>query len=89
MHRFTCNICNSACTAETLDREIPSCPKCKSNVRFRWIVHALSVGLFGESIPLKKYPRRKNIRGIGMSDEGGIAAVLTRKLDYKNTFLSS
>jgi len=84
--RFTCNICSTACTAEALDREIPSCPKCKSNVRFRWIVHALSTGLFGESIPLGKFPRRKKIRGIGLSDEGRLAHVLTKRLDYRNTF---
>jgi SAM-dependent methyltransferase len=86
LYRFTCNICNSPCSAEELDREIPSCPKCKSNVRFRWIVHALSTGLFGESLPLTKFPRRKNIRGIGMSDEGRVAHALSKRLDYRNTF---
>jgi SAM-dependent methyltransferase len=87
--RFTCNICNTVCTAETpeeLDREIPSCPKCKSNVRFRWIVHALSTGLFGESIPLGRFPRRKKICGIGLSDETRLAAGLARRLAYRNTF---
>ena len=86
MYRFICNVCDSRCSAETLDRYIPSSGKCKSNVRKRWIVHAVSTELFGESIPLSKFPRRKKIRGIGLSDEGRIAHILTKRLDYKNTF---
>jgi SAM-dependent methyltransferase len=84
--RFTCNVCSSECRAETLDREIPSC-KCGSNVRFRWIVHALSTGLFGESLPLKKFPKDKNIRGVSLSDWGPIAKILAKRFDYQNTFL--
>lgn len=86
MHRFTCNICGSQCCAETLDRELSSCARCKSNVRFRWIVHALSVELFGSSLPLKKFPRRKKTRGFGMSDALPIATPLAKRLDYRNTF---
>ncbi|HWE49005.1 MAG TPA: class I SAM-dependent methyltransferase [Bryobacteraceae bacterium] len=86
MPRFTCNLCGAACSDETLDREIASCAKCGSNVRFRWIVHALSVNLFGSSIPLKKFPRNKKIRGFGMSDPGAIAEQLVKRLDYRNTF---
>ena len=85
MHHFTCNICNSAVTSETLEREAPSCPHCGSNVRFRWIVHALSTELFGESIPLPRLPNRKKIRGLGMSDPQPIADVLSKRFDYKNT----
>lgn len=86
MHRFTCNICGSACSAETLDRELASCAKCGSNVRFRWIVHALSTELFGESFLLNKFPRQKSICGLGLSDEGRIAHGLARRLHYQNTF---
>ncbi len=85
--RFTCNVCNSPCAAQTVDREIPSCAKCGSNVRFRWIVEALSIELFGKSLPLKKFPRDRKIRGISMSDWGPIAKVLARRFDYRNTFL--
>jgi SAM-dependent methyltransferase len=87
LYRFTCNICNSRCGAETLDREIPSCSKCGSNVRFRWIVHALSTELFGRSLPLKEFPRDRKIRGVSLSDWGPIAKVLARRFDYQNTFL--
>lgn len=85
--RFTCNVCNSPCRAETLDREIPSCEKCGSNVRFRWIVHALSTELFGKSLPLKQFPRDRGIHGISLSDWGPIAKVLANRFDYQNTFL--
>jgi SAM-dependent methyltransferase len=85
MHRFTCNICGAACAAETLERETPSCEHCGSNVRFRWIVHALSMELFGESLTLPDFPVRKDIRGIGMSDPAPIAAVLAGRFDYVNT----
>ena len=86
MPRFTCNICNSPCSAETLDREIPSCRKCRSNVRFRWAVQALSMELFGRVLPLKEFPRSRQIRGIGLSDWGPIAKILAKRFDYKNTF---
>lgn len=86
MSRFTCNVCGANCSDESLDREIPSCAKCGSNVRFRWIVHALSTELFGSSIPLKKFPRNKKIRGFGMSDPDSIAEKLVKRLDYRNTF---
>jgi SAM-dependent methyltransferase len=82
---FVCNICGSACRSEVLDRELPSCDKCGSNVRFRWIVHALSTEIFGESLLLKKFPKRKKIRGIGMSDSPQIADVLSSRFDYTNT----
>ncbi len=86
MHRFTCNICGSAAAAELPDREVSSCGRCGSNVRFRWIVQALSVELFGESIPLSKFPSQKKLRGLGMSDPPRIADVLSKRFDYKNTF---
>jgi SAM-dependent methyltransferase len=85
MHSFTCNICNARCNAETLDRELSTCDECGSNVRFRWIVHALSTNLFGQSLVLKDFAVRKKIRGIGMSDFLRIADVLSNRFDYKNT----
>ena len=86
LHHFTCNICGSKCTAETLDREIPSCP-CGSNVRFRWVVHAVSMELFGQSLPLKKFPRSKHVRGLGLSDTLLFSNVFSKRFDYQNTCL--
>lgn len=90
MPEFRCNICGAACSVDypltELPREEPTC-LCGSNVRFRWIVHALSVELFGESLTLPAFPEMRQIRGIGMSDWSLIAEPLHRqKFDYKNTF---
>ena len=85
MYSFVCNICDSPCNALVLDRELPSCNKCGSNVRFRWIVHALAMEVFGESLPLKQFTRRKMIRGLGMSDALPVAEALAKHFDYKNT----
>jgi len=82
---FTCNICGAACVAEKFEREAPSCETCGSNVRFRWIVHALSTELFGETLPLTDFPVRKDIKAIGLSDPEPIAAILAQRFDYINT----
>ena len=52
----------------------------------RGIVHHLSVGLFGRSLPLPDFPTRKDIVGIGLSDWPGYAQGLAKKLGYTNTF---
>jgi SAM-dependent methyltransferase len=42
--------------------------------------------LFGRVLPLKDFPRSRQIRGIGLSDWGPIAKILAKRFDYKNTF---
>ena len=89
MFEFTCNLCNSRCaveTKETIDREIPSCHRCGSTQRSRWIVHAISEQLFGRSIPLPFFPKAKNVKALGMSDWSRLANALGKKFDYVNTF---
>jgi SAM-dependent methyltransferase len=86
--RFQCNVCSGANTKtyEQMDREIPSCDHCDSNVRFRWIAHAVSEAFFDRSLPLKGFPMRKDIAGLGLSDWEGYAGPLARCFDYTNTF---
>jgi len=86
--RFTCNICGVANSSSLsrLSREVASCAKCGSTVRMRAIIHMLSMELFGKSIVLKDYPVRQDIKGVGMSDWEVYAKVLSKKLDYSNTF---
>jgi SAM-dependent methyltransferase len=89
MFEFVCNICNAQCETESISdipREESSCKSCGSNVRFRWIVHALSTQLFARSLRLGEFPRAKHIRGIGMSDWPVTADVLHKQFDYENTF---
>lgn len=85
---FRCNICGQACAAKAaaLSREEPSCDGCGSNVRFRSIIHVLSVELFGRSLALPDFPKRRDITGIGMSDWEGFAIPLAHKLNYRNTY---
>lgn len=62
---------------------------CRSNVRFRWLVHRLSLELFGYSIPLPEFPFVKSIKGIGLTDPRLIAGVLAERFTYRNTYLNS
>jgi SAM-dependent methyltransferase len=89
MFNFTCNICSAANTVESeasLDRDSPVCPSCGSNVRFRWTIHAISLAVFGKSIPLSDFPEARHITAIGLSDEPLYANTLANKLGYLNTF---
>ncbi len=85
---FRCNICGQSCAAQAseLNREVASCDNCGSTVRWRSVIHLLSVELFGKSLALADFPVRPDISGIGMSDWDGYASVLTSKFNYKNTF---
>lgn len=86
---FQCNVCGQMAEGvpvEKIDREIQSCPHCGSSVRFRSIVHLLSLGLFGRSMPLPDFPESRHIVGIGLSDWDGYAVPLADKVDYTNTY---
>ena len=85
---FRCNICGKASRAQigNIDRESRSCIACGSTLRWRSIIHALSMELFGESLALPDFPERKDITGIGMTDWDGYALPLAGKLNYKNTY---
>lgn len=86
---FTCNVCDSSCSVENaaIHREIQSCAGCGSTVRFRALVHILSTELFGQSLPLREFPLRRDLRGIGMSDWPPLAEALQANFDYTNSFL--
>jgi hypothetical protein len=86
---FRCNVCGEPGRVRLADlsREVASCAACASTVRWRAMVHVLSLELFGRSIPLPEFPVRKDISGIGLTDWRGYAVRLAEKLDYRNTFL--
>jgi SAM-dependent methyltransferase len=56
-------------------------------VRWRSIVHVLSLALFGQSLPLPDFPQRPDILGVGLSDWEGYAVPLASRLAYTNTYL--
>src|SRR5258706_7489496 len=86
--QFTCNLCGkpNRCATQELTREARSCTSCGSNVRTRALLRALSLELFGISLPVPDFPYMKSLRGIGTSDTAEYAALLAGKFDYKNTF---
>jgi len=86
---FVCNVCAAevtGCPDEIVDRDIPSCPKCYSTIRFRGVIHLLSLALYGRSLPLPSFPADKTITGLGLSDWERYAELLAEKFTYANTF---
>jgi SAM-dependent methyltransferase len=88
---FTCNICGDANSAYPLEleRQTPTCRGCGSTVRQRSVVHALSLGLFGQSLALHDFPSRPELTGIGLSDWPVYADQLASKFAYRNTFFDA
>ena len=86
---YTCNICGGKNRLDTqyFHRELATCRNCGANARFRGIIHVLG-NLLGESgdIPLEKWPRRKHVFGVGMSDWSGYANLPRKNYSYENTF---
>ena len=86
---FECNVCGAPANfgeAERLNPELASC-LCGSNVRLRWLVHRLSLELFGSSIPLPRFPVDRSLTGLGLTDSHSIAHILEQRLTYRNTYL--
>ena len=83
-----CNICSAPISdpATVLHREEPSCPVCRSNVRFRSVIAALSLHFHGVSLALEDFPSRPELVGVGMSDWEGYAVRLRRSFGYDNTY---
>lgn len=82
---FTCNLCGAHNQVARFATEPPSCA-CGSNVRLRALIHLLSLELFGRSLVLRDFPVIQSIRGLGMTDHAGYAALLAEKFDYTNTY---
>jgi SAM-dependent methyltransferase len=72
--------------AHFADPELPSCSRCASNIRTRWLVHRLSRELFAQSLPLFEFPSRQTVTGLGLSDPDVLADPLIEKFSYRNTF---
>lgn len=85
---FRCNICGGSCAARLseLERESRTCHGCGSTVRQRSLVSLLSRELFGRSMAIPDFPRRHDVRGIGLSDWVELAARLSERLDFQSTY---
>jgi SAM-dependent methyltransferase len=87
-HSFICNVCGERQRADIamFGRETPTCGVCCSSVRYRSLIHNLSLALFDRSLILPDFPENREIRGVGMSDWDGFAVPLAQKLDYTRTY---
>ena len=86
---FQCNICgkeNEAAINIVSNREAASCKHCRSSLRMRSLIYALSLELFGEAFTLPNFPKSTKIIGAGMSDWEGYAFPLSQKFGYTNTY---
>lgn len=85
--RYACNVCGSANETSVLGfaREEVTCG-CGSTLRYRATLHALSTELFGACLPLDRFPSRRELRGLGLSNWLGYSSQLAERLDYINTF---
>jgi SAM-dependent methyltransferase len=87
---FVCNVCgnrNEGVPVEHVEnREFQSCRSCYSSLRMRSVMRALSMELYGKTLPLPEFPVDTSIRGLGMSDWEGYARTLAAKFDYVNTY---
>jgi hypothetical protein len=85
---FECNLCGAENEMPQggFARDEASCVQCSSTVRLRALLHALSIELFNAPLAVPDFPTMKAIRGLGMSDNQSVAALLAEKFDYRNTF---
>lgn len=88
MESFRCNICGEEQVKQlsTMERDTPSCYSCGSTIRVRSMIRALSTEIYGKNLILNEFPRRSDIFGLGMTDWDNYANILSRKLNYINTF---
>jgi SAM-dependent methyltransferase len=85
---YRCNLCgtHNAVALAALDRERPSCAGCGSNVRFRAMAHLLVRELLGSPAVIDELPARRDLVGLGLSDDASYAQPLARRLGYTNTW---
>ncbi len=88
MTDFVCNLCGATNRAvlKEMGREVASCTTCGSTVRLRALIQLLSVELFGIGAPMTEFPKRKGLRGLGMSDSHRFAEALADRFSYTNTY---
>ena len=90
MVAFTCNICGASNPAPAnemaMGRESGPCNGCGSNVRLRAVMRVLSLGLFGQALPVQAFPPRHDLIGWGVSDWWGYSQRLPSSLSYTATY---
>ncbi|HVF64628.1 MAG TPA: class I SAM-dependent methyltransferase [Casimicrobiaceae bacterium] len=88
---FVCNLCdafNRVAPAQ-LGREIRSCVRCGSTVRFRSIGHLVVREVLGVEQSIAEAAESFHVAGIGLSDSETYALPLARRFSYTNTFFDA
>jgi len=85
---FLCTICGAenVFTDAVRHLEEASCTSCGSTARWRGVIHALTVGLYGVSMPIAAMPTEPERVVIGLSCWPGYADRLAAKMQYINTY---
>ncbi|MEO5700856.1 MAG: methyltransferase domain-containing protein [Casimicrobiaceae bacterium] len=85
---FQCNLCGAAnrVPETALGRELPSCVRCGSTVRWRALVHLVCEALLGREVVIPHSPRSPDLTGLGLSDDACVAQALAACFDYTNTY---
>jgi SAM-dependent methyltransferase len=84
---FVCNACGASNSGpRDFGREAESCARCRSSVRIRSLLYAMSMEICGAPLALPDLPALKSLRGAGMSDSECYAPQLAEKFDYANTY---
>jgi SAM-dependent methyltransferase len=88
---FTCNLCGAAnrVARTRLERETPSCAHCGSTVRWRALVQLVCESLGAGAAAIPDLPPRRDLRGLGLSDDECVARALASRFDYTNTFFDA
>lgn len=85
---FECNLCgtHNQLPMEALDREGGLCVRCGSTVRWRAIVHLVCASLLDQETVIPRARPRKDLRGLGLSDDSCVDKALGAMFDYTNTY---
>lgn len=85
---FRCNLCGARnrVAPDRIGREIASCRRCGSTVRFRAIGRLVALELLGQEAALVDLAPGHRLCGLGLSDSRTYAAPLARLFDYENTY---
>ncbi|MEP7329561.1 MAG: methyltransferase domain-containing protein [Betaproteobacteria bacterium] len=85
---YRCNLCGTTNrgTLAQLAREVPSCVRCGSTVRFRAMAYLVTLEVLGQPAALPDLAARPDITGLGLTDADAYAQPLANVFAYENTW---
>ena len=86
MKKWSCVICGFENKKSEPSREGMLCAKCDSSWRVRATALGLLVGIGAQQAPFPEIEPNWFLRGVGTSDHRALAAALSSKFDYTNSY---